>query len=277
MAANTFHIVGVPAVLSRDVDCLIVNEFSGTEGTAIHVFPSAVPQIVFHYNKGQPAIENIQTPSKCVSSPPTLFLCGAGTESSVMRFGKGSYSVIQVILKSHALKSLLGLNALTLHERPVELNEFSMEDIHEQMVNARGAPEQAALLTGFLVSHLKKSATRDELVEQSLRLIHCNAGAISVKRLVQMLHISERQFERRFCQTVGISPSSYIRVRRFNEAIRLMQTGQYNTLTDIAYALHFHDQSHFIRDIKAFTGITPTSLSQKVDDFFQNQAGYSYS
>ena len=74
---------------------------------------------------------------------------------------------------------------------------------------------------------------------------------------------------------MGISPFSYIRVRRFNEALRLMQTGQYDTLTEVAYALNFHDQSHFIRDIKTFTGITPKSLSQKVNDFFHNQAGYS--
>ena len=41
-------------------------------------------------------------------------------------------------------------------------------------------------------------------------------------------------------------------------------------------ALNFYDQSHFIRDIKEFSGITPKSLSQKVDDFHHDQAGYSY-
>jgi AraC-like DNA-binding protein len=55
-----------------------------------------------------------------------------------------------------------------------------------------------------------------------------------------------------------------------------MKTRQYDTLTDVAYALNFHDQSHFIREIKTFTGVTPKNLSQKVDDFYHNQAGYSY-
>jgi AraC-like DNA-binding protein len=89
------------------------------------------------------------------------------------------------------------------------------------------------------------------------------------------LHISERQFERRFTQTVGLSPHVYIRVKRFNEAIRLIKTGQFERLTDVAYALNFSDQSHFIRDIKAFSGMTPTSLAQKVDDFHHEQAGYA--
>jgi len=68
----------------------------------------------------------------------------------------------------------------------------------------------------------------------------------------------------------------YIRVKRFNEAIRLIKTGQFERLTDVAYALNFYDQSHFIRDIKAFSGMTPKSLSQKVDDFHHDQVGYSY-
>jgi AraC-like DNA-binding protein len=55
-----------------------------------------------------------------------------------------------------------------------------------------------------------------------------------------------------------------------------MKTRRYDTLTEVAYALNFHDQSHFIRDIKTFTVITPKSLSQKADDFYHNQAGYSY-
>src|SRR6266536_192730 len=79
----------------------------------------------------------------------------------------------------------------------------------------------------------------------------------------------------RFSQTVGLAPQTYIRVKRFNEAIRLMKMRQYTRLTDIAYALNFHDQSHFIRDIKAFSGLTPKTISQKVENF-QDQSGLSY-
>jgi AraC-like DNA-binding protein len=62
----------------------------------------------------------------------------------------------------------------------------------------------------------------------------------------------------------------------FNEAVRLMKTGQFETLTTVAYTLGFHDQSHFIRDIKAFSGITPKCISHKADDFHHGQAGYFY-
>ena len=112
-------------------------------------------------------------------------------------------------------------------------------------------------------------------MEESLNLIHHNIASVNVEYLLKHLMISERQFERRFTQTVGITPQSYIRVKRLNEAIRLMKTRQYRRLTDIAYALHFHDQSHFIRDVKALSGLTPKSISRQVENF-QDQGGLSY-
>jgi len=126
------------------------------------------------------------------------------------------------------------------------------------------------------VSRLKHENPRDALVEECVRLIHSNVGSISVSYLLDTFNLSERQFERRFTQTVGVTPQAYIRVKRFNEAIRLMKSGQYAMLSDIAYALNYYDQSHFVRDIKAFSGLTPGNLSRQGDDFYHGQTGYSY-
>lgn len=275
MSANHSKVLPVPEVLQNDVQCIILNQFKSINRVAINVFPNGIPGIVFHFNQGHPAIENIATHSGRRSVPPALFLYGPGIESSVMYFGRGSYSVIQVILKPHALRTLFGINALAVKDCSVELNELFTEDINEQLLNTTGNQQRLALLTGLLVAKRDQAGQHDELIEESIRLIHASAGAIHVRALSDELALSERQFERRFSQAVGISPLSYIRVRRFNEAVRLMKSGRHHTLTAVAHALNFHDQSHFIREIKTFTGITPKSLSQKVDDFFYNQAGYS--
>ncbi len=276
MGLNQFRVLASPEILKRDVECLLLYEFAGSQRVMTNVFPKGTPGIVFHHQNGNPAIESIQVHSGRTVSPPTLFLYGPVAELSVMHFGRGSYTVIQVVLKPHALKAVLDINALILKDTSVELNEFSSDDINDQLFNAHCAQDQVDLLINFLVTKLHQARKRDNLVEESLRLIHNNVGAITVKTLLEQLNISERQFERRFSQTVGISPYSYIRVKRFNEALRLMKTRQCDTLTEIAHALHFHDQSHFIRDIKAFTGITPKSLSHRVEDLFYNEAGYSF-
>jgi AraC-like DNA-binding protein len=253
-----------------------IAEHGGEEAVAIKVSPNGLPGIVFHHNTGRPALEQIITHSGRKVCPPSLFLYGPGIEPSVMHYKRGSSTTVQVIFKPHALKTLLGLDASHLANGSADLHEFSASDLDSQLIEARNQQERVHLLTSFLAARLKQEKIRDALVEESLRLIHQNSGVLHVKDLLACLHISERQFERRFTQTVGLSPQVYIRVKRFNEALRLIKTGQFARLTDVACALNFSDQSHFIRDLKTFSGMTPKSLAQKVDDFYHDQAGYSY-
>ena len=276
MSSIQFTMLPIPEILKNDVECLRIAEYSGEEAIAIKVSPSGVSGIVFHQNNGRSALEQIITHSGRISCPPPLFLYGPGTEPSVMHYKSGSSTTMQVIFKPHALKTLLGINASLLSNGWAELHEFGAEDLTSQLMEARNEQERMTFLTSFLVARFKQAKPRDTLVEESLRLIHNNSGAIHIKDLLDSLHLSERQFERRFTQTVGLTPHLYLRVKRFNEAIRLIKTGQFERLTDVAYALNFSDQSHFIRDIKAFSGMTPTSLSQQADDFLHEQAGYAY-
>jgi|SRR5579859_686428 len=275
MRSMQFHILPVPEILKNDVESFRIFEYTGEEGLAIPVSPEGVPGIVFQQNNGRSALENIITHSGRTSCPPPLFLYGPGTEPGVMNYKRGSFTTTQVIFKPHALKTLLGINASRLTAGWTDLHEFWPEDLTNQLLEARNEQERTTFLINFLVTRLKQTKTRDTLVEESLRFIHANIDAIHVKDVLDYLHLSERQFERRFTQTVGLSPHLYIRVKRFNEALRLMQTGQFARLTDVASALNFYDQSHFIRDIKAFSGMTPTSLFQKVDDFQHDQPEHS--
>jgi AraC-like DNA-binding protein len=276
MRSLHFTLLPAPDILKRDVECFRIAHYSGEEGFALTVSPNGMPGIVFQQNNGQSPVETIITPSRSTGSIPTVYIYGQTTEPGVMNHKKGPYTTAQVILKPHALHTLLGINASALTNGLVDLHEFSSHSLPEQLLEATNEQEQLALLTSFLVAQLKQEKTRDTLVEESLRLIHQHIGAIQVKSLLERLNISERQFERRFSQTVGVPPQFYIRVKRFHEAVRLMKTGQFEALATIAHALGFHDQSHFIRDIKTFSGMTPKSLSHKADDFHHGQAGYFY-
>ena len=193
-----------------------------------------------------------------------------------MNYKAGSYATIQIILKSHGLNSLLGMNASILANRSVAMDELSIGYLNEQLLDEKDTVQQAYLLTDFLLKRLCQAQTRDTLIESSLQLIHQNIASINVSSLTQALHLSERQFERRFRQTVGISAKSYIRVKRFNEAIRLIQLGQFTNLTQIAHKLCFYDQSHFIHEVKSFSGVTPQQLVRKADNFHDTQKVYSY-
>jgi len=270
-----FKIIPAPEELKEEVECFRLAEYSGEGGLAINVSLNGMPGIVFQHHKGRSPIKSIVTRSGRITfngDAPTLFVYGQNTEPGLMNH-HGPFTTMQVILKPYALKTLLGVDAAGLTHRLVGLREFSSEDLNSQLLEANNGQKRIALLTNFLIAQKNRFKTGDGIVKEGLSLIHKSIHSVSVKYLLEQLGLSERQFEKRFTQAVGISPQFYIRVKRFNEAIRLMKTGQFERLTDVAHALNYYDQSHFIRDIKEFSGITPKSIAQKADDF-HDQGGY---
>ena len=69
--------------------------------------------------------------------------------------------------------------------------------------------------------------------------------------------ISERGFERRFVAQVGLTPVRYRRLARLRAVLRL-HAGGLRDWSELAAATGFSDQSHLVRDCRAFTGLTPT-------------------
>ena len=268
-------ILPAPLRLERDVECFRLFEYDGQESLSIKVAPIAAPGIVFQQKDGGPALNISISDQRTVIPKPISFIYGPRTQLGTMHFQQGPWNTIQVILRPHALKSLLGINAPTLTDGMMELNKFAGKDMDDQLIKAESVQQRVEILTNFLLAQYNLGRERDVLIEDILPLIHKEVGTITKKSLLERFRISERQLDRRFTQTVGISIQTYIRIRRFNEAIRLMKTGRYKRLIDIAYALNFYDQSHFIHELKEFTGIKPKSIYQDVANFHE-QGGFSY-
>jgi AraC-like DNA-binding protein len=277
MSSNPFSMTILPAplILERDVECFRLFAYDGQESLSIKVAPIAAPGIVFQQKDGGSALNIPTADERKLIHKPISFIYGPRTQLGIMYFQEGPWNTIQVILRPHALKPLLGINASTLADGMIELNKLAGKDIDDQLIEAENAQERVDILTDFLLAQHNLGRERDELVEDALRLIHDEVGIITKASVLDRFHISARQFDRRFTQTVGMSIQTYIRIKRFNEAIRLMKTGKYERLIDIAYALNFYDQSHFIHDLKEFTGIKPKSIYQNVANF-HDQGGFSY-
>jgi AraC-like DNA-binding protein len=277
MDSVKFTIIPPIDALSRDVEYFRIAEYVGKKGLSIKVCPNGFPGILFQHSNGHPAIENIKVSSgRSVQMPCTLFLYGQVTELSVMNFKNSPYITVQAILKPYALKTLFGMDSSRLTNASIEYSKFNAEILNTQLLSAKSNHEYVTLFEDYLLQILGTHQSRDILVEECLEYIHSNINRVTVKDLTEKAHLSERQFEKRFVQIVGVSPQFFIRLKRFNKAMGLIDSGQYERLSDVAYALNYFDQSHFIRDIKVFSGITPKSISQKVNEFHHDQIGSSY-
>jgi AraC-like DNA-binding protein len=231
----------------------------------LKTFANGVSGIIVQHHNGRSALSPTTAQGHPVSTGdvPTSFVYGKRTRPS-QTFAKGPFGLTGVVFKPQGLSALLNTHPIELNNGPVELDEFSRENVGEQLLNARSQHERVARLTEFLRGHLDGSRPVDLLVAESLRLIHQGIRSIRVPQLLKSLNVLERQFERRFVRAIGVSPHHYIRIVRFQEAVRLIKTNQFERLSDVAYDLNYVDQSHFIKDIKQFSGYTPTSLVQTV-------------
>jgi len=92
----------------------------------------------------------------------------------------------------------------------------------------------------------------------AIDLIFSSNGMVSVKELTEKAGVGERQLERLFKRYVGLSPKFFARIIRFNYIFQLIQSKN-TPWAEIVYQSGYYDQSHFIRNFKAFTGEDPTS------------------
>ncbi|MCD1260347.1 helix-turn-helix transcriptional regulator [Paenibacillus athensensis] len=277
MPTIDFRVLPPPERLARDVECIRIAVYAGNQPLEVKVCPSGYPGIVFQLAEGcRAAIDRIAIRAAEASEIPVLFLHGQGAEPSVMHFRGVPYMTIQLVLKPHALYSVFGWDASACRQNLLPPQQFDAVELERQLVHTPSLDERVSLLNQFLINHLHATQRRDELIESALDHIHAHIASVTVQELIDVFHLSERQFQKRFARAVGMQPQLFIRVRRVNEALRLMHEGQYERLSDIAYALNYYDQSHFIRDMKLFSWVSPKHIAMKVSEFHNDLAGSSY-
>ncbi|AEI43084.1 helix-turn-helix domain-containing protein [Paenibacillus mucilaginosus] len=272
-----FSVIKPSPPLSRDIECIRVTTQKNSEAGEVKVCPSGQPGMLYQRcEDGSAAVESIETPSSVIKDIPLLFLHGQGSEPSVMRFKAAPFTTIQVVFKSHALYSLFGMDASSLHGKSLSAGQFGAEALEAKLLSAETDAHRVALLEAFLTQRLEQPHKRDELMEQVLDYMRRNLADLSVSRVLSEFPISERQFQKRFARVVGMAPQLYIRLIRVNEAIRLINSGEFERLSDVAQELNYYDQSHFIREIRTFSFVSPKILTLRETELHVDETGSSY-
>lgn len=106
----------------------------------------------------------------------------------------------------------------------------------------------------------------------TIELIRATRGNIDINTLVSNACLSRKQFERIFSEYIGISPKQYLKIIRLQATIYFKSKHENVSLTELTYENGYYDQSHFINDFKAMTGLTPKQFFDDCEtpesDFF---------
>ncbi|RQO31480.1 AraC family transcriptional regulator [Taibaiella sp. KBW10] len=129
--------------------------------------------------------------------------------------------------------------------------------LESRVLGTKNTEEKIKIVEAFLLDKLAHKDTRDRIVSAALSTILEGNGQLSVEELSLQMSINRRQLERRFADTIGLSPKQLSKIIRLQAALKLLLSKQYNRLTDLAYEGDYYDQAHFIKDFKEFTGLSP--------------------
>ncbi|MEM8558565.1 MAG: helix-turn-helix domain-containing protein [Bacteroidota bacterium] len=120
------------------------------------------------------------------------------------------------------------------------------------------APDQIApMLDAWLRDRL--DASRAGVVAEIAPLLQPN---MTVTDLTTLTGLSYSTLARHFRAASGLTPKRYLRRHRFRhvlDALSARTDGPPDWL-DFVTRFGYHDQSHLIRDVRHFTGLTPTAL-----------------
>lgn len=95
------------------------------------------------------------------------------------------------------------------------------------------------------------------LLNRIVRYVEDEQRVARVSQICDRFGLSERTLQRLTARRLGLSPKWLIQRRRLHEAAGALRAHQSVDLAQVAAELGYADQSHFTRDFRAVTGLTP--------------------
>ncbi|MBC7923440.1 MAG: AraC family transcriptional regulator, partial [Ferruginibacter sp.] len=150
-----------------------------------------------------------------------------------------------------------------------EMRGLWTPELTERLAEAPDDAHRVRLLDAHLLRRLPNWSTRPDATQYALHLINSQRDTGSVDDLARTLRVSRRHLARLFEERVGVSPNFYARTVRFAHLSRhLWSTGPVD-YQNLVHEFGFHDQSHFIREVRLFTGLNPSLAARnpRLHDF----------
>lgn len=187
------------------------------------------------------------------------------TESQGGTYYKGSFVLFSIQFRCNGISSIFGIPQKMLVNHIIRLEDILPGEsnlLAEQLAADIRIDKIAAVMNKYLLRKLlsQKKKTHTDSICAASEVILKNRGTVNIDKLAYSVNMSERNFERRFIDEVGMTPKLYARITRFFIAVEDKALNPDKSWKDIVYDYNFYDQTHFIKEVKAFSFKTPEEL-----------------
>lgn len=209
----------------------------------------------------------------CVTMPG-VHLAGPLSRHTDM-IASPQFDVFGVYLWPWSAEILFGIPPVRQLDAMIDLvPQWSAEEhVPFAAILASNDPDQCMGHLAQLLRGRLEDKAPDPVVREVLNRITDAEALPAIEELMHHSGLARRQFERRFKAVTGLSPALFMRIVRFQRSFRMLENGTAGSLTEVAMAAGYFDQSHFIRDFKRFSGMNPrryfVHTEEKADSFLR--------
>jgi AraC-like DNA-binding protein len=177
--------------------------------------------------------------------------------------------ILNVSFRPGGAAPFLRLPLAELRNQVVSLDALwgrSAAEIRERLSTAPTLQARFALLERLLLARLGEGPhgldAGLETVRYAVAEIARQRGALSIGALSQQIGISQKHLITQFTRLVGGTPKELARIYRFKHVLDSIDPSidpaRPLNWAQIAQRSRYHDEAHFNKDFRAFTGQTPT-------------------
>lgn len=194
--------------------------------------------------------------------PLAAFAVGAAAGPLTATCGANN-SGIEIQLRPWFAAHLLGADILNASSEVMDVTDLlpaGLASLRE--VSPSSLSDRVAIVYDWLRRRLAMAQRdpRPEVIE-AWRLLEISAGTVSIAGLAAHLGYSHRHFKDLFSLETGLGPKRAARLLRFGHALELIESVEALSLSEIAHACGYSDQSHLTREFRTLAATSPATFS----------------
>lgn len=250
-------------IISSFVDSyLIFEDDGGLKGITLTTVPSGVSEIAFHF--GDPIDSYITNPGEVTSG----YIYGPHTRPGFFT-ASGYIKCLCVLFKPWGAYRIFGISQQDVRNYAIELDLLCGRDgerVLQQVLTAKNHKARIKAVDTFLVRQFTKTKDSAIKIYEAVSILQKKHGSIRIKDLSSLTRISVKTLERNFKDTIGLTPKEYAGIMRLYHVYNLVRDRNDGKIYDVIYNCGYYDQSHFINDVKRYTGLEAKKFIFSTDD-----------
>ncbi len=170
---------------------------------------------------------------------------------------------VQIDLTPPAVRRLFGVSMEELARRVTPLNDLLRPEdrsLPERLASLGTWGARLDTVERWLEGRIVRGAPVDRRVAWALDAIEASGGNLAIATIQETLQLSRPHLARLFREHVGVTPKLYARLVRFERLTKRVTHDARPDWATLATELGYFDQSHLVRDVRAFAEATPTEL-----------------